>query len=46
MADAILDEHKATADENKPAARAAVDVAMRLEPENLYVDFLDRKQRE
>jgi len=46
VADAILDEHKATADENKPAARAAVDVAMKLEPENLYVDFLDRKQRE
>ena len=46
VADAILDEHKATADENKPAARAAVDVAVKLEPENLYVEFLDRKQRE
>ena len=46
VADAVLDEHRATADDNKPAARMAVDAAMKLEPENLYVDYLDRKQRE
>lgn len=46
VANAILDEHKATADGDRPAARAALHVAEKLEPGNAYVGFLDRKQRE
>jgi spermidine synthase len=46
VANAILDEHKATADGDMSAARVALSVAERLEPDNLYVAFLDRKQRE
>jgi spermidine synthase len=46
VANAILDEHKATADGDMSAARKALSVAMKLEPGNSYVDFLDRKQRE
>jgi hypothetical protein len=46
VADAILDEHRATVDGDKAAARAAVDVAMTLEPGNRYIDYLDRKQRD
>ncbi|HEY1876822.1 MAG TPA: hypothetical protein VGG66_05105, partial [Rhizomicrobium sp.] len=46
VANAILDEHKATADGDLSAARAALSVAVKLEPGNSYVAFLDRKQRE
>jgi spermidine synthase len=46
VANAILDEHKATADGDMSAARAALRVAEKLEPGNLYVGFLDRQQRE
>lgn len=46
VADAILDEHKATADGDASAARAALRLAMKLEPDNSYVGFLDRKLRE
>jgi spermidine synthase len=46
VANAILDEHKATVDGNTSAARAALSVAVKLEPGNSYVGFLDRKQRE
>ena len=46
VANAILDEHKATADGDKSAARAALRVAVKLDPANSYVDFLDRKLRE
>jgi len=43
VANALLDEHKATADGDRPAARAALRVAVKLEPHNSYVDFLDRE---
>jgi spermidine synthase len=46
VANAILDEHKATADGDKSAARAALRVAVKLEPNNSYVGFLDRKLHE
>jgi spermidine synthase len=46
VANAILDEHEATADGDKPAARAALRLATKLEPGNSYIGFLDRKQRE
>ncbi len=46
VANAILDEHKATADGDMSAARAALRVAVKLEPGNSYVGFLDREQRE
>ena len=46
VANAILEEHKATADGDLPAARAALDVALRLEPDNLYIGYLSRQQRE
>jgi spermidine synthase len=46
VANAILDEHKATADGDKSAARAALRLAVKLEPGNSYVGFLDRKLRE
>lgn len=46
VANAILDEHKATADGDTSAARAALRLAVRLEPDNSYVGFLDRKLRE
>ncbi len=46
VANAILDEHEATADGDMSAARAAVRVAVKLEPGNSYVAFLDREQRE
>jgi predicted membrane-bound spermidine synthase len=46
VADAILDEHQATADGDKSAARAALKLAAKLEPGNSYIGFLDRKQRE
>jgi spermidine synthase len=46
VANAILDEHKATADGDKSAARAALHVAVKLEPNNSYLGFLDRNLRE
>ena len=46
VANAILDEHKATDDGDISAARVALSVAVKLEPGNLYVGYLDRKQRE
>jgi len=46
VADAILDEHQATADGDRPAARAALRVAVKLEPDNSYVGFLGREQLE
>jgi spermidine synthase len=46
VANAILDEHQATADGDKAGARAALRLAVKLEPDNSYVGFLDRKQRE
>jgi spermidine synthase len=46
VANAILDEHEATADGDKSAASAALRVAVKLEPDNSYVGFLDRKLRE
>jgi spermidine synthase len=46
VADAILDEHRATADGDKSAARAALRVAVKLEPNNSYLGFLDRKQHD
>ncbi|QPF85156.1 fused MFS/spermidine synthase [Bradyrhizobium genosp. L] len=46
VANAILDEHKASADGDTSAARAALRVAVKLEPDNSYVGFLDRKLRE
>jgi spermidine synthase len=46
VADAILDEHKATVDGDGAAARAAVAAAATLEPANLYVNYLGRKQHE
>jgi len=46
VANAILEEHKATADGDLPAARAALDVALRLEPDNRYIGYLSRQQRE
>jgi spermidine synthase len=46
VANAILDEHKATADGDELAARAALRLAVKLAPDNSYVGFLDRKLRE
>jgi spermidine synthase len=46
VANAILDEHKATADGDESAARAALRLAVKLAPDNSYVGFLDRKLRE
>lgn len=46
VANAILDEHEAMADGNMTTAHAALDIAMKLEPNNSYVAFLDRTQRE
>ena len=45
VVEAIWDEHEATADGDAIAARASLDRALRLEPDNLYLRFLDRKQR-
>ena len=46
VANAILDEHQATAEGDRSAADAAVRLALKLAPDNSYVDFLDRKLRE
>ena len=45
VVDAIWEEHEATAYGNLAAARSALGVALKLEPNNLYLRFLDRKQR-
>jgi spermidine synthase len=44
VADAIWDEHEAAASGDMTAARAALSVALKLEPNNAYVRYLDRKQ--
>ncbi|MGY3443721.1 MULTISPECIES: fused MFS/spermidine synthase [unclassified Bradyrhizobium] len=46
VANAILDEHKASADGDASAARAALRLAVKLDPDNSYVGFLDRKLHE
>ena len=43
--EAIWDEHEATAYGDAIAARSALGVALKLEPNNVYLRFLDRKQR-
>jgi spermidine synthase len=45
VVDAIWDEHEATVDGDATAARSALDTGLRLEPDNLYLRFLDRKER-
>jgi len=45
VVEAIWDEHEASAYGDMPAARSALNVALKLEPNNVYLRFLDRKQR-
>jgi spermidine synthase len=45
VVEAIWDEHEASVDGNVTAARSALNVALTLEPDNMYLRFLDRKQR-
>jgi spermidine synthase len=45
VVEAIWDEHEASADGDLNAARSALSVALKLEPNNMYLRFLDRKQR-
>ena len=45
VVDAIWDEHEATAYGDATAARSALNSALKLEPNNLYLRFLERKQR-
>ena len=45
VVEAIWDEHEATVDGDTTAARLALSVALKLEPDNMYLRFLDRKQR-
>jgi spermidine synthase len=45
VVEAIWDEHEATAYGDVTAARSALSVALKLEPNNMYLRFLDRKQR-
>jgi spermidine synthase len=42
--DDIWDEHEATVDGDMTAARSALTAALKLEPDNAYLHFLDRKQ--
>jgi spermidine synthase len=44
VVDAIWDEHEAAARDDLAGARAALEMALRLEPENQYLLFLERKQ--
>jgi predicted membrane-bound spermidine synthase len=44
VADAIWDEHEATAYGDMAGARSALGVALKLEPNNTYLRYLDRKQ--
>jgi spermidine synthase len=46
VVEAIWDEHEATAYGDVIAARSALSVALQWEPNNQYLRFLDRKQRE
>jgi spermidine synthase len=43
--EAIWDEHEATEHGDVIAARSALSGALKLEPNNMYLRFLDRKQR-
>jgi spermidine synthase len=45
VVDAIWEEHEATADADMTRARSALSVALKLEPDNMYLRFLARKQR-
>lgn len=45
VVEAIWDEHEAAASGDRTAARSALGVALRLEPDNMYLRFLERKQR-
>jgi spermidine synthase len=45
VVDDIWDEHEATVDGDATAARSALNSALQLEPNNLYLRFLDRKER-
>jgi spermidine synthase len=45
VVDAIWDEHEASAEGDLTAARSALSVALKLEPNNMYLRFLARKQR-
>jgi spermidine synthase len=45
VVEAIWDEHEATVDGDLTAARSALGAALKLEPDNQYLRFLDRKQR-
>ena len=45
VVEAIWDEHEATAYGDMIAARSPLSVALTLEPNNMYLRFLDRKQR-
>jgi len=44
VAEAISDEHEATADGDVATARLALSAALQLEPDNAYLRFLERKQ--
>ena len=46
VVDAIWDEHEATALGNATGARSALRSALKLEPDNAYLRYLDRKQTE
>jgi spermidine synthase len=45
VVEAIWDEHEATATGDLAAARSALGSALELEPDNLYLRYLDRKER-
>jgi spermidine synthase len=45
VVEAIWVEHEATVVVDWAAARAALDRALKIEPDNAYLQFLDRKQR-
>ena len=44
VVDAIWAEHEATVDGDMTAARSVLSAALKLEPDNQYLRFLDRKQ--
>ncbi|HWG78436.1 MAG TPA: fused MFS/spermidine synthase [Stellaceae bacterium] len=45
VVEAIWDEHEASATGDLAAARSALGSALELEPDNLYLRYLDRKER-
>jgi spermidine synthase len=45
VVEAIWDEHEATATGDLAAARTALGTALKLEPDNMYLRYLDREQR-